>query len=84
MLFAVYGVNCVFVWVCGVVVPTDGAIGLGMAFCWWVAGGGGLGVAAMIAVLFVDSCIMVWVVVVVFVGSEGIWVRRKQTPWHLR
>ena len=84
VLFARNGVNCVFVWICGVVVPTDGAIGLGMVVCWWVAVGCGLGVAAMSAVLFVDSCITVWVVVVVFVGSEGLWVPTKRTPWHLR
>ena len=84
VLLARYGVNCVFGWVCGVVVPTDGASGLGIVVCCWVAGGYRLGVAAMIAVLFVDSCITVWVVVVVFVGSGGLWVRAKRTSLHFR
>ena len=84
VLLARYGVSCVFGWDCGVLVPAEGAIGLGMGAWCWASEGCGLGVAAMIAVLFVDSWITVWVVVVVFVGSAGLWVQAKQTSLHFR
>ena len=56
--------------------------GLGMGAYCWVAGGCVLGVAVMMAVLFVDSCTTVWFVVVVFVGLVGPLVRAKRTSLH--